>query len=316
MGVRNLTIAFAFFALTCNAEAQTSAETIALETFASLAPGQSIGGLESFGMAWQSDDFITVAAPANCRADINADGVVNGHDLAEVVSRWSTTSIAADLDFSGAVDAPDLAALLAAWGDCAAQAPTIAAATDPIATPSAFVLFASALTETALRPPANGAIQIIFDYRPVQDEATFFTHIAAIDDGFVTVSLGADHSAARPHYTLGGVQTGKPIVFDEWVTVVYELSRPGESNDVFERTLLRDSQTVAEFGPEPVEVYPAGPYGPALSPSTGEAALNPSPSVFVAWNQVSWVIDAAIGAGSESCFDNLRIRRMSNAAPR
>lgn len=305
----SLTTAILVSSLTLAAMAPVAAENLALETFSSLKPGAPINGLESLGMTWQSDSFFAVEAPAHCRADINADGVVNSVDLAEVLSRWSSTSIAADLDFSGIVDGPDLASLLAAWGGCASQPPNIAVQTSD-GDPSPFGDAASARTHDPLLVKPYSAIQIIFDYRPALDDSLLQTRIASLSEGFVTSGIGAAQTNAISTYVVGGAVTNKPIVYGEWVTVVYELSRPTESFAVFERTLIRDSQSVAQFGPEPVEIYPAGPYGPATNPSNGQPAPNPSPGLLAAWDQVSWMVNAFDSAGSESHFDNLRIRQV------
>ena len=48
--------------------------------------------------------------------DLNGDGVVNGADLAVLLSAWGTESETADLSGDGAVDGVDLALMLAAWG--------------------------------------------------------------------------------------------------------------------------------------------------------------------------------------------------------
>lgn len=50
-------------------------------------------------------------------ADINADGVVNGGDLAILLGAWGTTGSPADLDGDGVVGAADLAMLLGAWSN-------------------------------------------------------------------------------------------------------------------------------------------------------------------------------------------------------
>jgi len=47
--------------------------------------------------------------------DFNADGVVNGADLAFVLSAWRTTNPFADLNGDGVVDGADLASLLSVW---------------------------------------------------------------------------------------------------------------------------------------------------------------------------------------------------------
>ena len=55
---------------------------------------------------------------ADCEADINADGEVNGADLAMILSGWSTDDGLADLDRNGEVGSADLGLLLARWGVC------------------------------------------------------------------------------------------------------------------------------------------------------------------------------------------------------
>jgi alpha-tubulin suppressor-like RCC1 family protein len=60
-------------------------------------------------------------APAPpCFADVTRDGVVDGRDLAFVLSHWGegSQSPVADIDHDGAVDARDLSSLLCAWGPC------------------------------------------------------------------------------------------------------------------------------------------------------------------------------------------------------
>ncbi|MDA0803448.1 MAG: hypothetical protein O2819_06800 [Planctomycetota bacterium] len=49
-------------------------------------------------------------------ADINGDGVVDGQDLATMLSQWGLAGSSADIDGDGSVGGGDLAALLAAWG--------------------------------------------------------------------------------------------------------------------------------------------------------------------------------------------------------
>jgi hypothetical protein len=54
-----------------------------------------------------------------CRYDIaGADGVIDGQDLATLLSAWGSSNRAADVDCSGTVDAADLAFILSSWGDC------------------------------------------------------------------------------------------------------------------------------------------------------------------------------------------------------
>ena len=54
----------------------------------------------------------------DCRADLSGDGVVNGVDLAFVLSNWGTAGGATDITGDGTVNGADLGVILAAWGDC------------------------------------------------------------------------------------------------------------------------------------------------------------------------------------------------------
>ena len=56
-----------------------------------------------------------------CFEDVNADGNVDGVDLAVLLSQWGTCSpVACQCDFNsdGAVNGIDLALLLSKWGPC------------------------------------------------------------------------------------------------------------------------------------------------------------------------------------------------------
>lgn len=57
-----------------------------------------------------------------CVADIVTDGVVNGADLALVLTNWgpcASSTCVADIDRDGTVGASDLSIVLASWGGCA-----------------------------------------------------------------------------------------------------------------------------------------------------------------------------------------------------
>jgi phosphodiesterase/alkaline phosphatase D-like protein len=54
-----------------------------------------------------------------CAADLNADGTVNGGDLAILFGAWGPCAgCAADIDGNGEVEGDDLATVLSSWGDC------------------------------------------------------------------------------------------------------------------------------------------------------------------------------------------------------
>jgi len=59
---------------------------------------------------------------ADCPADLDANRVINGVDLAIILTEWGTDGgtqhADADIDASGSIDAGDLAAVLSAWGPC------------------------------------------------------------------------------------------------------------------------------------------------------------------------------------------------------
>jgi hypothetical protein len=65
--------------------------------------------------AYQADSASQVC---DCRADLNGDSLVNGIDLATILSSWDTSSTIADLTGDGIVGGSDLAIVLAAWGTC------------------------------------------------------------------------------------------------------------------------------------------------------------------------------------------------------
>ncbi|MSR17903.1 MAG: YHYH protein [Phycisphaerales bacterium] len=53
-----------------------------------------------------------------CDADLNGDRVVDGTDLANLLTRWGMEGGLGDVDRNGVVDGSDLAAMLSAWGTC------------------------------------------------------------------------------------------------------------------------------------------------------------------------------------------------------
>ena len=57
-----------------------------------------------------------VPFPADVSEDINGDGIVDGADLADLMSSWGTANPLADLNGDGVVDGSDLGKLLGAWG--------------------------------------------------------------------------------------------------------------------------------------------------------------------------------------------------------
>ena len=81
----------------------------------SLAPGTYSLAIVANGIASAPVSFVVTSTP--CVADLNADGVVNGPDLAVLLGQWGSAG-GADFDGSGAVGGSDLGLLLGAWGAC------------------------------------------------------------------------------------------------------------------------------------------------------------------------------------------------------
>lgn len=59
-----------------------------------------------------------VADECTCPGDLTGNKVIDGADLADLLSRWSQAGGPADLDGDGFVAGGDLAVLLAGWGAC------------------------------------------------------------------------------------------------------------------------------------------------------------------------------------------------------
>jgi len=69
----------------------------------------------------QPDQLLPIGvAVADCDADLNNDGIVDGADLGLLLTSWGAVGAgsAFDLNRDGVVDGADLGALLAAWGPC------------------------------------------------------------------------------------------------------------------------------------------------------------------------------------------------------
>jgi hypothetical protein len=77
--------------------------------------------LSGSGSDANNNDVLDVCEEGGCSADFNANGVVDGTDLAVVLAAWGPcagASCAADINRDGSVNGLDLTALLAAWGPC------------------------------------------------------------------------------------------------------------------------------------------------------------------------------------------------------
>ncbi len=88
------------------------------------------GGVEHFAEllsngTWRDNDntgtagFTTYAiVEVGCLGDFDANGMVDGGDLAQILGGWGGTAKDIDLNQDGIIDASDLAAILGAWGPC------------------------------------------------------------------------------------------------------------------------------------------------------------------------------------------------------
>ncbi len=81
----------------------------------SIAPGTYSLSVVANGIASDPVPFVVTASA--CASDLNADGQVDGADLAVLLGQWGASG-PGDVDASGAVDGSDLAQMLGAWGAC------------------------------------------------------------------------------------------------------------------------------------------------------------------------------------------------------
>lgn len=81
------------------------------------------GGGAGFIVSWAGPGVAKAIIPASAwstggvvnRADINRDGIVNGADLASLLTMWGTSLPAGDINQDGIIDGADLASLLSGW---------------------------------------------------------------------------------------------------------------------------------------------------------------------------------------------------------
>lgn len=78
---------------------------------------------ENWLCGWTAADAFGMSVPppggcaSGCPADINSDGVINGSDLAGVLSGWGSSG-SSDINQDGTTNGADLATLLSGWGNC------------------------------------------------------------------------------------------------------------------------------------------------------------------------------------------------------
>ncbi len=76
----------------------------------------TIAGLQYAVVVVDASEPDCPVVPPSCPADLNGDGVIDGADLATVLSGWGTDG--GDTNGDGITDGADLAAVLSAWGAC------------------------------------------------------------------------------------------------------------------------------------------------------------------------------------------------------
>jgi formylglycine-generating enzyme required for sulfatase activity len=107
----------------------------------------------------------TAQGQVSCAGDVNGDRVVNGNDLAIVLSSWGpcpgTVSCAGDVNGDGVVNGNDLAIVLSSWGPCPPIVPTWATLIEAMPNPAV-------VTDVTLR---NAIIASGFAWR-IRDNGT------------------------------------------------------------------------------------------------------------------------------------------------
>ena len=83
----------------------------------------AFGPNENWLCGWTAADAFGMSVPpptgcaSSCPADINLDGIVNGTDLAGILSGWGSSG-SSDINSDGTTNGVDLATLLSGWGNC------------------------------------------------------------------------------------------------------------------------------------------------------------------------------------------------------
>ena len=80
--------------------------------------GFSAEGLQQIELCCPGPNAPSGISFTRCRMDFDANGVIDGGDLAWILLLWDSVFSRIDLDASGRVEGADLAILLNAWGPC------------------------------------------------------------------------------------------------------------------------------------------------------------------------------------------------------
>jgi hypothetical protein len=102
------------FGFSCDVSA-TSCWGVSGDGYTIVGTARTAAGVQGF--------ILDLPRPAQCPADFNDDGAVNGDDLGVLLGAWGACPSSAcepDLNDDGAVNGDDLGVLLGAWGACGA----------------------------------------------------------------------------------------------------------------------------------------------------------------------------------------------------
>ena len=179
-----------------------------------------------------------VAAPrvnAQCTGDVIPSGIIDGVDLAQILSSWGPcTNCPADIDSDGAVTGLDLGQLLAGWGPCApfiaSVAPgqgTIVGGT-PITISGAY--FTGATSVTIGGAPATNMIVVS------STTITALTPAHAAGSVSITITTPSRTSTFQNAFLYANV----PIV-PSWATMLEGLPDPAVVTDANLRTAIMAS---------------------------------------------------------------------------
>lgn len=306
MGVRNLTITFAAFSLAHGAAAQV----VYTESFEGFVQGQALDSVSGNGAQWFAHPnwFISQPSTSGCFADLTNDFVVDGGDLANLLASWSSTNSASDLNGDGVTNGADLAQLLAAFGGCDGRPGGLsidAAPSADIPLTSGSVFFENAITGVQ---GTTVSFEVSVFIEPPGHSLRF------IPQAFGNAPLSTHFFILAPsdvvRYRVGEFVSAKQVVHGEWVTFTYDLTFDGEGQSSV-RVMLEDSETKSMFGPDPVEIFPAGPFGPAINGASLVEAPEPYMVGLDSVNGLDFAVDQDTSAIDSIYIDEITVRVQS-----
>ncbi|RMH26983.1 MAG: hypothetical protein D6693_06200 [Planctomycetota bacterium] len=239
------------------------------DDFESGTPGSQLDGRTAGPLTWSASAGATIAAQAvPCRADLDADGLVNGTDITLILNAWNSAGPAGDLNGDGVVNGVDISVVLTLWGPCAPSANNVAdlGPAPPLGQPPA-----SALAQWVGDPVMLGAVPLFVSFEEHPSAAggvsSRTTEIGSLTSGATFIRLAAPidpSTGGTGPLIVNGFSTQKAIDPGVPTQIIVEFA-PGSPIDPTTRAvrvLVRDPLTVAQFGPDPVEIFPAGTPAP------------------------------------------------------